>query len=201
VELELPEGSVLALYTDGLVETHDQDIDTGMHRLATVLAHPRRPLEDLCSAAVDTLPTRAPSDDATLLLARTRTISPSQVVSWDLPTDPAAVSTARTLAVRQLTHWGLEDLATTTELIVSELLTNAIRHAGAPIHLRLIRHQLLTCEVSDTSNNLPRLRHARTTDESGRGLFLVGQLSHRRGTRCTPDAKIVWAEQELPPAI
>ncbi|MCW2870358.1 ATP-binding protein, partial [Actinacidiphila oryziradicis] len=82
----------------------------------------------------------------------------------------------------------------------SELVTNAIRHATGPIRLRLIRHQLLTCEVSDTSNSLPRLRHARTTDEGGRGLFLIAQLSHRRGTRYTPDGKIVWAEQELPPA-
>jgi anti-sigma regulatory factor (Ser/Thr protein kinase) len=123
------------------------------------------------------------------------------VVSWDLPTDPAAVSTARTLAVRQLTQWGLEELATATELIVSELVTNAIRHATGPIHLRLIRHQLLTCEVSDTSNSLPRLRHARTTDESGRGLFLIAQLSHRHGTRHTTDGKTVWAEQELTPAV
>jgi PAS domain S-box-containing protein len=198
-EMELPEASLLALYTDGLVETRDQDIDIGMHRLATVLAQPGRPLEELCSAAVDTLPVKPPCDDVTLLLARTRTLSPSQVASWDLPTDPAVVSTARSLALRQLTEWGLQDLATTTELIVSELVTNAIRHGTGPICLRLIRHQVLTCEVSDTSNSLLRLRHARTTDESGRGLFLVGQLSHRRGTRYTTDGKIVWAEQELTP--
>ena len=151
VELELPEGSVLAFYTDGLVETRDQDIDTGMHRLATVLAHPRLPLEDLCSAAVDTLPAPAPSDDVTLLLARTRTLGPEQVVSWELPSDPAVVSSARSLAVRQLTQWGLQDLAATTELIVSELVTNAIRHAGGPDlptpdpartpDLRSLRHQ------------------------------------------------------------
>jgi PAS domain S-box-containing protein len=201
VELELPEGSVLAFYTDGLVETRDQDIDAGMHRLATVLAQPGLPLEDLCSAAVDTLAAPAPPDDVTLLLARTRALSPNQVVSWDLPTDPAIVSTARSLALRQLTKWGLQDLATATELIVSELVTNAIRHATGPIRLRLIRHQLLTCEVSDTSNSLPCLRHARTTDEGGRGLFLVAQMSHRRGARYTPDGKIVWAEQELTPVV
>jgi anti-sigma regulatory factor (Ser/Thr protein kinase) len=200
VDLELPEGSTLALYTDGLVETRDQDIDTGMHRLATALAHPRLPLDDLCTAVADTLPTPTPCDDVTLLLARTRTLHPSQVASWDLPTDPAVVSTARSLTVHQLTRWGLQDLATTTELIVSELVTNAIRHATGPIRLRLIRHQLLTCEVSDTSNSLPRLRHARTTDEGGRGLFLVAQMSHRRGTRYTNGGKTVWAEQQLTPA-
>jgi anti-sigma regulatory factor (Ser/Thr protein kinase) len=201
VELELPEGSVLALYTDGLVETRDQDIDTGMHRLSTVLAQPRLPLEDLCSAVADTLAAPAPSDDVTVLLARTRTLSPNQVASWELPSDPAVVSTARSLVVRQLTQWGLQDLATATELIVSELVTNAIRHGTGPIRLRLIRHQLLTCEVSDTSNSLPRVRHARTTDEGGRGLFLVAQLSHRRGTRYITGGKLVWAEQELPPAL
>ncbi|TJZ93678.1 PAS domain S-box protein [Actinacidiphila oryziradicis] len=201
VELELPEGSTLAFYTDGLVETRDQDIDAGMHRLATALANPGLPLEDLGSAVLDTLPTRAPSDDVTLLLARTRTLSPNQVVSWDLPTDPAVVSTARSLAVGQLTKWGLPDLATTTELIVSELVTNAISHGTGPVRLRLIRHQVLTCEVSDTNTSLTCLRHARTTDEGGRGLFLVAQLSHRRGTRYTPDGKTVWAEQELTPAV
>ncbi|MFF3754854.1 SpoIIE family protein phosphatase [Streptomyces sp. NPDC002018] len=199
VEVELPEESVLALYTDGLVETRDLDIDTGMQRLSTVLAQPRLPLEELCSEVVDSLPTPAPYDDVTLLLARTRILSPSETVSWELPTDPAVVSTARSLAVGQLTEWGLQDLAMTTELIVSELVTNAIRHATGPIGLRLIRHQLLTCEVYDTSNSLPRLRHARTTDEDGRGLFLVAQMSHRRGTRYTADGKTVWAEQELTP--
>ncbi|WP_411088916.1 SpoIIE family protein phosphatase [Streptomyces sp. 061-3] len=200
VELELPEGSVLAFYTDGLIETRDQDIDAGMHRLSTVLVQPRLPLEDLCTAVVDTLPAPAPPDDVTLLLARTRTLSPSQVASWDLPTDPAVVSSARSMAVRQLTEWGLQDLASTTELIVSELVTNAIVHATGPISLRLVRHQLLTCEVSDTSNSLPRLRHARTTDEGGRGMFIATQLSVRLGTRYTTDGKIVWAEQELTPA-
>jgi hypothetical protein len=85
-----------------------------MHRLATVLAQPGLPVEDLCSAVLDTLPTRAPSDDVTVLLARTRVLSPGQVVSWDLPTDPAVVSSARSLAVSQLTHRGLQDLATAT---------------------------------------------------------------------------------------
>ncbi|MGW7668827.1 SpoIIE family protein phosphatase [Streptomyces sp. NPDC054775] len=202
VELDLPEASVLALYTDGLIETRGQDIDAGMDRLSTVLAQPRLPLETQCSAVIDGLPTQAPHDDVTLLLARTRTLSPNHVASWDLPTLPAVVSTARSLATRQLTKWGLERLVTPTELIVSELVTNAMRHGTGPIRLRLIRHQLLTCEVSDTSNILPRMCHARTTDESGRGLFLVNRFSHRQGTRCTAGGgKIVWAEQELIPVI
>jgi anti-sigma regulatory factor (Ser/Thr protein kinase) len=205
VELELPEGSTIALYTNGLVDTRTHDLDSGMDRLSTALAGPgltgpRLALEDLCTAITDTLPsTGTPCDDAALLLARTRAFSSGQVASWELSADPAQVGTARTLAVRQLGHWGLEDLATSTELIVSELVTNAIRHATGPIRLRLIRHRVLTCEVSDTSNNSPRLRHARTTDEGGRGLLLVAQLSHRWGSRYTADGKLIWAEQTLPP--
>ncbi|MQY38758.1 hypothetical protein SRB17_67720 [Streptomyces sp. RB17] len=201
VELDLAEGCVLAFYTDGLIETRDADIDAGMQRLGAALAQPGRPLEELCSAVVDTLPSRAPSDDATLLLARTRVLSPTQVASWELPPDPAVVGDARALSAAQLTEWGLEHLAPTTELIVSELVTNAVRYGTGPITLRLIRHHVLVCEVSDASDTVPRLRHARATDEGGRGLFLVAQLSHRRGTRHTTGGKIVWAEQELTPAL
>ncbi|MFE5110507.1 ATP-binding protein [Streptomyces sp. NPDC056663] len=120
------------------------------------------------------------------------------MISWDLPNDPATVRSARSLTAHQLTQWGLDRLVTSTVLIVSELVTNAIRHGTGPIRLRLIRHRALSCEVSDTGKGLPHLRHARTTDENGRGLFIVNRLSHRQGTRSTPDGgKIVWAEQEL----
>ncbi|MFF3462179.1 SpoIIE family protein phosphatase [Streptomyces sp. NPDC002619] len=198
VELELAEGSVLALYTDGLIETRDHDIEEGMHRLGTALAQPGRTLEDLCDIATQTLPDQAPCDDVTLLLVRTRSLSPSQVASWTLRDDQSAVRTARTLAARQLTEWGLEDLQDATKLIVSELVTNAIRHGTGQIGLRLIRHQVLTCEVSDTDAFAPRPCRARTTDENGRGLFLVTKLSRRWGSRSISGGKVVWAEQDLP---
>ncbi|MGW0625387.1 SpoIIE family protein phosphatase [Streptomyces sp. NPDC002758] len=198
VELELAEGSVLALYTDGLIETRDHDIEEGMHRLGTALAQPGRTLEDLCDIATQTLPDQAPCDDVTLLLVRTRSLSPSQVASWTLRGDQSAVRTARTLAARQLTEWGLEDLQDATKLIVSELVTNAIRHGTGQIGLRLIRHQVLTCEVSDTDAFAPRPCRARTTDENGRGLFLVTKLSRRWGSRSISGGKVVWAEQDLP---
>ncbi|MEU9384412.1 SpoIIE family protein phosphatase [Streptomyces sp. NPDC048279] len=201
VEVELPEGCVVAFYTDGLVETRDQDIDAGIRRLGTALARPDRPLDELCTAAFDTLPSRALDDDATLLLARPRSLPPSQIATWDLPSDPAVVGQARALATAQLTEWGLEGLVAATELIVSELVTNAVRHGAGPLTLRLIRHEVLVCEVTDTSDSVPRLRHARPTDEGGRGLFLVAQLASRRGTRNSPAGKTVWAEQEInPPA-
>lgn len=197
-ELELPEGSLIALYTDGLIETTDQDIDVGLGRLSDVLAQPGIPLEELCSAVVDNLLTGPQSDDVALLVARPHALGANRVVSWDLPADPAVVASARAMAVSQLVEWGLGELVMTTELIVSELVTNAIRHASGPIRLRMIRHDILICEVSDASNTSPRLRHARTTDEGGRGLFLVAQLTRRWGTRYTPAGKIIWAEQDFP---
>ncbi|MGW3730077.1 SpoIIE family protein phosphatase [Streptomyces sp. NPDC000851] len=198
VERELPEGSVLALYTDGLVESRDEDVDTGMRRLGAVLAQSGRSLEDLCSDVVDTLPARAHADDVTLLLARTRALPPARVASWDLPNEPATVPSARHLATRKLEQWGLKQLQPTAELIVSELVTNAIRHGDGPIRLRLIQHRVLTCEVSDTNTSHPRPRHPRSLDDNGRGLRLVAQLSSRYGSRSISDGKIVWAEQDLP---
>jgi len=99
---------------------------------------------------------------------------------------------------RKLREWGLDDAIPTTALIVSELVTNAIRHATGPVELRLLRDRALICEVSDGSSVSPRLRRAQTTDEGGRGLFLVAQLSQRWGTRYTARGKVIWAEQPLP---
>ena len=116
---------------------------------------------------------------------------------YGLPTEPAVVSVARNLAADQLAAWGLEELVSTTELIVSELVTNAIRHASGPLRLRLIRESVLICEVFDASSTSPHLRHARTTDEGGRGLFLVAHYARRWGTRYTPRGKVIWSEQSL----
>ncbi|WP_371650843.1 SpoIIE family protein phosphatase [Streptomyces mirabilis] len=198
VELELPEGTLIALYTDGLVESRDDDIDMGLDRLGSALAEAGSSLDDLCSQVIETLPTQSPADDVTLLLARTRGLEPAQVASWDLPNEPAAVRTARQAAARQLSEWGLDHLVTTVELIVSELVTNAISYGGGPIRLRLIQHQVLTCEVSDSNTSHPRPRQPHIIGENGRGLFLVAQLSRRWGSRSAPAGKVVWAEQDLP---
>ncbi|MEU9912548.1 SpoIIE family protein phosphatase [Streptomyces sp. NPDC051001] len=197
-EISLPEGSLIALYTDGLIESSDQDIDVGLSRLSDVLAQSGLPLEELCSAVVNNLLTGPQTDDVALLLARPHALGTDRVASWDLPTDPAIVASARKLAVRQLLGWQLDDLAMTTELVVSELVTNAIRHGTGPVRLRMVRHDKLICEVSDASNTSPRMGHARTTDEGGRGLFLVAQMTRRWGTRYTRSGKIIWAEQDLP---
>lgn len=85
-----------------------------------------------------------------------------------------------------------------TELVLSELITNAIRYATGPIDVRLLLDRTLICEVADASSTSPHLRYAATTDEGGRGLFLVAQMAERWGTRYTKDGKIIWVEQRLP---
>ncbi|WP_046592370.1 SpoIIE family protein phosphatase [Streptomyces mangrovisoli] len=197
-EIELAEHSLVGLYTDGLVEGADGDMEAGMSRLAAALSEPGVDLATLCTSAVRRLVPLPHSDDIALLLARTRVLGPDDVVSWDVPLEPAAVATVRAAATRQVEAWGYTELAMTTELIVSELVTNAIRHAAPPIRLRLLRDSRLTCEVADASSTAPRLRHARSMDEGGRGLFLVAQLSHRWGARYTAEGKIIWSEQEIP---
>ncbi|MFC8513853.1 SpoIIE family protein phosphatase [Streptomyces sp. NPDC057257] len=197
-EIELAENSVLGLYTDGLIEGADGDMERGMTRLGALLARSDTDLSALCTSAVRQLVPVPQPDDIALLLARTHTLGADQVVSWDVPVDPSAVADLRARATRQVEAWGLDDLAMTTELVVSELVTNAIRYAEPPIRLRLLRDASLTCEVADASSTAPRLRHARSTDEGGRGLFLVAQLTDRWGARYTADGKIIWAEQEIP---
>ncbi|MDH6228708.1 SpoIIE family protein phosphatase [Streptomyces sp. MJP52] len=198
-ELDLPEGTVLAFYTDGLVMNRGLDVDAGRVLLQEALAEPAASLDESCEQVLATLLPRGDvADDVALLLARTRGLPASKVATWDIPADPALVAAIRKQAVKQLDHWGLEDAAFTAELVVSELVTNAIRYGARPIRLRLIHGSTtLICEVSDTSHTAPHLRRARTFDEGGRGLLLVAQLTQRWGTRHTPDGKTIWAELAL----
>ncbi|GAU67070.1 putative protein kinase/phosphatase [Streptomyces sp. NBRC 110611] len=197
LEVPLPEGSSIVLYTDGLVEDRDRDIDTGMRTLASTLAHPGRTPQETCEAVLGALLPDRQRDDIALLVARTRLLPSDRIAEWEVPSDPAAVADARADLSRQLTRWGLDDMAFTTELVLSELITNAIRYATGPIQVRLLYVRTLICEVSDTSSTSPHLRYAADEDEGGRGLFLVSQLTQRWGTRYTPDGKIIWAEQTL----
>ncbi|WP_354642827.1 SpoIIE family protein phosphatase [Kitasatospora camelliae] len=202
-EIEPPQGGLLALYTDGLIEGGDGDLDQGMaelgRRLTDVMAADR-PLRDCVRQVVSGLPAHRLADDVTLLLARIHRVPESDTAVWSIPADPAAVGGVRESASRRLREWGLEDLVFTTELVLSELVTNAIRYAGGPVEVRLIRAERLTCEVSDPSATQPRMRRARLTDEGGRGLYLVAQLTTRWGSRYTRHGKTIWAEQDLPAA-
>ncbi|MGX1885388.1 SpoIIE family protein phosphatase [Streptomyces sp. NPDC055287] len=196
-ELELAEGSLLALYTNGLIQTRHGDIDVPLARLLATLTLPAQPLEQTCQAVLESVLTGRPTDDVALLIARTRVLPPEKVASWELPADPTAAARARALTTAKLTEWGMGELTFTTELVVSELVTNAYRYAGGTVFVRLIHDESLICEVSDTSSTSPHLRRARITDEGGRGLFLVAQFTERWGTRYTREGKTVWTEQTL----
>ncbi|MFC9621736.1 SpoIIE family protein phosphatase [Streptomyces sp. NPDC056930] len=197
--LQLPEGSQLALFTDGLIEDRHRDLDSGLDLLrAALTGRPGRPPEQTCQAVFDALLPEHIRDDVTLLIARTRLLDPGRVTDWDVPSDPAAVSRVRADVTRRLETWGLEQLVFTAELIVSELATNAIRYGSQPIRLRLLHDgSSLICEVADGSSTSPHLRRAASTDEGGRGLFLIAQFAQRWGTRYTARGKIIWAEQVL----
>ncbi|MFI1765920.1 amino acid permease [Streptomyces sp. NPDC020800] len=197
-ELELAPGSLVALFTGGLLQATDSR-DAGLAQLSQVLAGERRSLEDLCDRAVTRLLPGPVDVDATLLVVRTRLLDQNQFAEWALLPDPAAVATIRSAVSKQLHEWGVDDLSFTSELIVSELVTNAIRYVGGPIQVRLIRDRTLICEVSDTGHTTPNLRHAASDDEGGRGLFIIAQMTHHWGTRYTSTGKTIWTEQDLPP--
>ncbi|MEU6810235.1 SpoIIE family protein phosphatase [Streptomyces sp. NPDC046831] len=198
VEVELPEGALLALYTDGLVESRDHPLDEGLQAFVGALTDPTRPLEDVCDQVLHTLDTHHGEDDIALLMARVQGLPAESVGDWTLPREPRSVGRAREYARAQLIGWDLEPLVDTTELLVSELVTNALRYGEGEIRLRLLLDRTLVCEVWDSGLVQPRRRRARDTDEGGRGLQLVGLLSAAWGSRRTPRGKTVWFELPLP---
>ncbi|TLQ44006.1 ATP-binding SpoIIE family protein phosphatase [Streptomyces marianii] len=202
VELDAPAGATLLLYTDGLVESRLRDVWTGIEQLRERLAataqltgpdHPP-PLEALCDDVLDMLGPGDRDDDIALLAARFDGIAPSDVAYWFLEPEDSAPGRARRLARRALARWGLEELSDSVELLVSEVVTNAVRYAERPVTLRLLRTEVLRCEVGDDSPQLPRQRRARDTDEGGRGLFLVNRLARRWGATRLSTGKVVWFE-------
>ncbi|MCC4316305.1 ATP-binding SpoIIE family protein phosphatase [Streptomyces malaysiensis] len=225
VDLRLPDGSLLVLYTDGLVESAARDIDTGIAECTQVLTSdygrlltcpPRRSrigvrgtggrqavdhdrLDRLCDLLVGAmLPAqRLTADDTALLIARLHGLASGNIAGWPLPEGPVAAGLARTRVREQLRAWGLDELVATTELLASELVANVVRHARGPTRLRLIRGRSLICEVSDAGAAAPRIRRATELDEGGRGLQLVSALSQRWGTRYTDEGKCVWTEQPI----
>ncbi|WP_030859943.1 ATP-binding SpoIIE family protein phosphatase [Streptomyces sp. NRRL S-37] len=202
VELDAPAGATLLLYTDGLVESRLRDVWTGIEQLREKLAataqltgpdHPP-PLEALCDEVLDMLGPGDRDDDIALLAARFDGIAPSDVAYWFLEPEDAAPGRARRLARRALSRWGMEELSDSVELLVSEVVTNAVRYATRPVTLRLLRTDVLRCEVGDDVPQLPRLRQARATDEGGRGLYLVNRLARRWGATRLSTGKVVWFE-------
>src|SRR6266487_2802670 len=198
--IKIDDGSLLVLYTDGLVENRTRDIDEGLQLLGEIFGPgaTRRPLEDLCRATLASVYADHQRDDIALLIARLNRLSPDRHVSWTLPPELTSARRARGLIRRPLTRWELSDLIPVTELLVSELVTNAVRYAQGTIGLRLVLEGGLVCEVLDNSAALPRLRNPGNEDERGRGLQVVSQMAQRWGTRRTSAGKVVWSEQSVP---
>ncbi|MFD4604709.1 SpoIIE family protein phosphatase [Streptomyces sp. NPDC058464] len=199
-EIALDDGDLLVLYTDGLLESRAQDFDTGLRRMraALSLTPASAAPKEVCDTLVRELLPPGHQDDVAVLVARMSGLAPDSHVTWEIEAEERMVGRARELTACQLARWGLAEESFSTELIVSELVTNALRYGGAPITLRLIRDRSLICEVSDGSSTSPHVRRAQETDEGGRGLYLITQLAQNWGTRYGERGKTIWAEQSLP---
>ncbi|XCM81225.1 SpoIIE family protein phosphatase [Kitasatospora sp. HUAS MG31] len=197
VTIELPAGSVLGLYTDGLVESRQHQLDEGLKAFRTALTNGSAELEQLCDQVLEELNPHHGEDDIALLMAKIQPLPEDSVGDWRFPSEPTSVAKAREAACGWLLARGLDELVDTTELLVSELVTNALRHGRGEIRLRLLRDRSMVCEVWDDGYAQPRQRRAQETDEGGRGLQLVSLLAERWGSRRTPNGKIVWFELAL----
>ncbi|MFE9877524.1 SpoIIE family protein phosphatase [Streptomyces sp. NPDC005784] len=197
-EFELPEGSILLMSNTAMLRAVSDDPQEQLVRIGGALLPADRPLQKICDEVLYRLTPEQVENDAVLLLARTRALGADQVASWTLPNHPASVAEARARTERALAAWGLQQHAFTATLVVSELVTNAVRYSDGPIGLRLILDgSAIVCEVTDDSSTAPHLRHAEEVDEGGRGLYLTWQVSHRWGTRPEARGKTIWAEIAL----
>lgn len=200
VRVRVEPGDRLVMCTDGLVEVRGEDIGVGLATLCESAAHPAASMDDACDTIIRALNTRGGrKDDVALLMARLSGIEPDDVAEWRLTPEPSEVGRARAAVREQLHDWRLPGLADSAELMVSELVTNAVQHSHArPLALRLVRGDTLLCEVEDDDHELPTLLNARPTDEAGRGLRVVSTLAREWGTSRTASGKTVWFELTLP---
>jgi PAS domain S-box-containing protein len=193
----IPPGATLMLYTDGLIETPDCDIESRVDELTVVLERCFAGTPDLEHAADHVLASMLPgaeghNDDVTLLLAQLPA-APLAALSTDLPALASSVPEGRAFLHKALTQWNCAPGAEDALLLLSETLTNAVQHAEGPLTVRLHRTATdLTVEVDDRSPHLPQPRVAGEDEESGRGLCLVRTLAADWGVRPTDQGKTTW---------
>ncbi|MCW2941961.1 MAG: domain S-box protein [Actinomycetia bacterium] len=191
-EFEVVDGSRLVLCTEALLGRN------GTAALCAVLGPAPEPLEPACDAVLAALVPEKRPQDITLLAVGLDGIPESDVASWGLESEARAVPYARAQTRETLRAWGLGELIEVVELLVSELVTNALKHGAGAIGLRLVRGSALLCEVADDGHELPFVCDAEDTDESGRGMQLVSMLAERWGTHRAESGKVVWFEHLLP---
>ncbi|MER5552888.1 SpoIIE family protein phosphatase [Streptomyces sp. NPDC002793] len=195
VSFPLREGSLFVLHSSEL-RGHAQPSSGALRQALTPTD---RSMRELCDAVAHALPDSDDLPGAALLLARTHAMPEGRYGAWELPYDRTAPATARRLTSKAMADWHLDgDTADATELIVSELVTNAVRYGRPPVELRLILDRGLTCEIRDGSTTAPYMKYAGAVDEGGRGLFIISQLASLWGTRYAPEGKTVWSEQTIP---
>ncbi|MFJ8232807.1 SpoIIE family protein phosphatase [Streptomyces sp. NPDC094448] len=203
----LPPGSGAVLYTDGLVERRDEDIDEGVAALERALSGATGTPQIVCDRLIRAMGITAEHDDDVAVLfvqhpARSGTAAELfHNAALDLLGGIEAAPRARAFASGVLASWRfspeLHDLGV---LATSELVANSLQHGTPPMKLRLRRtDRRLIIEVTDGDDHLPRRRRAETEDETGRGISIIAAIASNWGSRRTPGGgKAVWCEFALP---
>jgi serine phosphatase RsbU (regulator of sigma subunit) len=196
VDVTAPDGSLLVLYTDGLVESRRRDLGQGLAALRGAIAArpPGDGLERWCDSLLDSLGAHHRMDDVALLAARLTGIPADRVANWILTPSPRTPQIVRRLVRKVLEKWQLSESTDLAVLLTHELVANAIRYARRPLTVRLMLTDSLLCEVQDDDHHLPVLGNPCPADETGRGILLVSRLARRWGTSRLPTGKVVWFE-------
>ncbi|HET6549665.1 MAG TPA: SpoIIE family protein phosphatase, partial [Solirubrobacter sp.] len=196
-------GTLLALYTDGLVERRDRGIDVGIDLLAEALGNANGDVASIPDALVGAVAPDGSDDDVALLVARTREAPAEATAVFALEPDTGALRAARGFVAETLAGWGLGgELREDALLVAGELVTNAVLHGRPPIELRLrrgARHLLI--EVDDGAAAIPRKLRPSPREYHGRGLQLTAAVAERWGARPLREGKSVWCQLPLTRAL
>jgi serine phosphatase RsbU (regulator of sigma subunit) len=201
VTCDLEPGLSVVLFSDGAVERRDHALADGLEAVRTAVAaaisgEPR----NLCALVATTVPTG--TDDDVAVLALERATEPSRTGWLTVGPEATAPAQARRWITRQLSAWGVAaDIIDTAALCVSELVTNALLHAGttARISIDLTGERLLIAVTDTGSRGSITIPAPDNLSSRGRGLHLITALADAWGTDPTIRGSSVWLELLLPP--